>query len=64
VTHVDRLLDRPLDRPRLGDGVRREPRLAAAAAMLTDGPDYVPHADWPATYIPLVKVSRNERTIT
>jgi uncharacterized protein YeaO (DUF488 family) len=47
----------PVCASRTTDGPRREPRVAAAAtaeALVVDGQDSVPHADRPATYIPLV----------
>ena len=69
---IDRLLLRkrgplpPVCASRTTDGPRREPRVAAAAtaeALVADGQDSVPHADRPATYIPLAKAPHNERNI-
>src|SRR5215471_12127313 len=50
---------------RTADGWWREPRVAVAATAepLVDGQDSVPHADGPATYIPLAKALQNERNL-
>jgi hypothetical protein len=56
----------PLCASRTADGPRREPRVAAAAiaeALVADGQNSVPHADRPATYIPLANATHNERNV-